>query len=202
MSHFLKHAERVNSERTHKWYKTNLKSFHQFVGEIKALDIRPYHVDNWIADRYPNTKNGSTLAHAMRPVVRVLNRAQKTGRIDRPPLQGMSLPKVTTRDIDLSPEQYAKLLTLAKHQTIRDAVETMWHTGCRPQELQAVEARHVGDRCWQFSASESKGGIARTILLRHNAQADLPRLPSPGQGEAARLDHTDGVKLRRSCQIK
>jgi hypothetical protein len=45
-----------------------------------------------------------------------------------------------------------------------DVLVTLWETGCRPQELRKVEARHfVADRgrIWMFERGKSKGNRKR-----------------------------------------
>lgn len=173
---FLEMDKRENATSTHKWYQSHLESFHKHVGKIKAVDLKPVHVERWVRERYPNTTNGSTIHAAMRPIVRVMNWADGNGLIDKNPLKKMKKPRPTTRDVDLTQDQYDVLLTAIHGDTLRDIVEVMWNTGCRPQEARLVEARNVGDRCWSWPLSAKGKFSGRTVLLNERAWEITQRL--------------------------
>jgi hypothetical protein len=61
------------------------------------------------------------------------------------------------RETYLSPEDYDQLLVAIKSPQFRDVVQTLRHTGCRPQEMRLVEARwfHGEQRYWQFPDDET-----------------------------------------------
>lgn len=176
ISEFLAMDKRKSATSTHEWYKSHLKSFHEHVGRIKAMDLKPIDVERWLAKRYPDTNNGSTLHQAMRPIVRVMNWAAGAGLIAHNPLKSMKKPRPTTRDVDLTPEQYEVLLAAIEGDTLRDIVEVMWNTGCRPQEARVVEAKNVGDRCWSWPKSAPGKFSGRTVLLNERAWEITQRL--------------------------
>jgi len=177
MVEFLAHSKRVNAASTHENYKNHLESFYKSVGKIKVSAVKPLHIERWLAKRYVNTNNGSTLNGAVRAVARLFNWAKKSGRIPKSPLEGMEHPRPTTRDVYLMPDQYKKLIEAIRTEAFREFAIVMRETGCRPQEARTVEARHFDGVCWVFPANESKGGTdQRVILLNDKALAITKRL--------------------------
>ncbi len=98
--------------------------------------------------------------------------------IDRLPLKKLKGPAATSRQFVLSEKQYATILEMTG-EILRDVVIVLRETGCRPQELRKVEARHFDreQRCWIFPAKEAKGGKhPRFVALSDNAFAITARL--------------------------
>jgi site-specific recombinase XerD len=127
----------------------------------RVSPVKPRHVTNWLDDNWPihdilkgdkvivpraaaSTRNG-----AVRAMKRPFNWGVSEGLIGRSPLVTVKAPKPNSRDTYSMPEQYDALLRLVKHQDMRDVMETLRHTGCRPTELRLIEALWVNnaDRC-------------------------------------------------------
>lgn len=159
---FLQHCEANNRPRTTEWYREHLTSFYKTVKSVKAVDIRPFHVERWIRARYPDTRNGNTISNAMRCVQRMMNWAAKTGRISNSPLKSLVKPAATPRDCYLTPDQFEKLLAAVPDDEFKDFVNVMRHTGCRPQEARFVRAEEFkpADRCWVIP-KESDGNKSK-----------------------------------------
>lgn len=197
---FLEWSQANSAESTCQQRKAHLQSFSAWLatrgkGKLKVRDLKPYHVEGWIADRFTKPKpkdskerqttNGSTLNTAMRNVARVFNWAVKSGRIDKSPLVGMVKPSPTSRDVYLMPDQFKAVVKAIRDDDFRELVEVMRETGCRPKEIRDVEARHFDrdGRCWHFPREESKGKREpRTVLLNDRAFEICQRraLKNPG----------------------
>jgi len=175
ISEFLAYAKKYNAESTWDWYRRHLKSFHTYIGPVKVQQLKPLHVERWVEATYQTT-NPNTLNNVMRPIVRCLNWAAKSGRITSSPLAGMVKPRPTSRDVDLTEDQYDRLLAAIKDQPLLDVVSTMWHTGCRPTEVRRVTAAEVGDRCWQWPLNAPGKFAGRVVLLNDHAWALTQRL--------------------------
>jgi integrase len=52
-------------------------------------------------------------------------------------------PAAVGRESRLTPSDYAAILKHINDQPFRDLVTFAWETGCRPQEVRHIEARHV-----------------------------------------------------------
>lgn len=166
IAEFLSYSKQVHAKRTHEWYKENLKSFHQHIGNLSVGDLRPYHVEQWVRKLYPKTKNPTTIGNALRTVKTVFNRATRLGKLTVNPLAALKIPKSSVRDVYLMPDQYRTLVAAIKDELFREFIEALRETGCRPQELRTVEARHF-DRvngCWVFPKQEAKGGWEERVI--------------------------------------
>ena len=93
-------CQRKNKATTNEWYRERLESFTTHIGGLRVSSLKPGHVTAWIAKRYPNTKNGSTIHGAMRSVQRVFNWARKEGMLKVSPLEGLEKPQPTSRDVE------------------------------------------------------------------------------------------------------
>ncbi len=131
---FLEFAELHRSPATYEWYKYYLSEFVARVGQrLKARDVSPSMVGNWIESRFGD-QSASVKHHAARCVVRVMNWAVKERLLDRSPLAGYVKPAPSSRETAITKAQYKTCLANAKGP-VRDMLEMLWHSGCRPQEL-------------------------------------------------------------------
>lgn len=187
---FLDWTKTHRAPGTYDWYHDHLQSFLDSlkpntltVGRLKKL-----HVTAWL-DGQPGW--GDTVRRgAMTAVARMLNWAAKEDHIAKNPLQNkFEKPPAANRDQVISPEEYRDIL---KHVSggFRDLVVTAWETGCRPQEVTRVEARHVdlkGSR-WVFPVKESKGKKSQRIVYLTNAALAITK--------RLMLKHPDGPLFR------
>ena len=157
IAEFLEYSKRVNKASTYENYKNHLHSFYKSIGTIRIGSLKPFHVERWLAKRYPHTSNGSTINGAMRSVQRVMNWARKSGRIPKSPLEGMEKPQATTRDVYLMPEQFARLIAAITDQEFLDIVTSLRETGCRP--LEARQRRSSALRPCLEMLDVSKGRV-------------------------------------------
>jgi integrase len=78
--------------------------------------------------------------------------------ITQSPLIGFQKPAASRRETACSTAQYDTLLQHAKKKgRLRDVIEMLWHTGCRPYELRHLEASHVDGRKVVLPLCHSKG---------------------------------------------
>ncbi len=174
---FLAFIKPKVAEATLKFYKVPLESFYKSIGTMRVSKLKPFHVERWIAKRYPNTNNGSTIRNAIRPVQRVLNWARKSGRISVSPLADMEKPRESVRDYDIEPAQFDKLLASIKDEPFRDYVTILRQTGCRPKEARIVEAQHFDEanRCWTFPVKLSKGEQENRVVLLNDKAFEITK---------------------------
>jgi integrase len=112
----------------------------------------------WIVTDEPTSD--TYRANLIRPIKEAMNWWAVENELSRVPLSGLKKPAQAAREDVLTEEQYAILLN-AVWPTIRDVVVCLWETGCRPQELREVEARHYVNEefpCWYFPPKEAKCG--------------------------------------------
>jgi len=173
---FLGWVERHRSAETYEWYRYRLQRFIERYPDLRAADVRPYHVEKWVA-RYQLSVNSRR--NYLRSIKRCLRWATAQGYLDRNPIANLELPSQERREIALSRGEFDTLLVYARNQAFADLLTVTWETGCRPQESLHVEARHVdlANQRWVFSRSESKmKRTARVVYLTDPALVIVRRL--------------------------
>jgi integrase len=167
---------------TAEWYRWRLQEFvtylkGQGLAHIAVADLKPFHLDDWLAKKKPQWASGTR--HGMaRAVMRALSWAVKKGHIRTSPVAHYEKPRAGKRKVVLSPERFEEIRQLV-NEPFRSLLEVTWETGCRPQESLAVEARHVdlenGRRV--FPPDEAKGETwPRVVYLPDHALAITRRL--------------------------
>ena len=190
---FLSWTEKHREPGTLKWYQTHISElpqttksgekprprnavgFARFVGRtLRVRDLRPYHVTRWLDSRYAKA-NDNTRAGAVTAIKRAFAWAVDEGYISQSPVARVKKPSRTGRGEDayLTPDQWQQVLAgvrdgLREHeiQPFLDYVTVMKETGCRPQEIRKVEARHLDRKSkqWVFPANESKGKREKRVV--------------------------------------
>ena len=148
---FLGWALANSSPRTFRWRKENLETFARSIPrQLAVADLKPFHVTQEM-NAHP-TWGDDTRANFARCVQRAFRWAKSQGLIDANPVETVEKPGRGRREDFYTREEYEHLLSLFPDQAFRDVLVTAWETGCRPQELFAVEARNVDlpGRRWVF----------------------------------------------------
>lgn len=172
---FLDWCEANKAGRTYDWYRNYLESFAGAIPRgLTVDDLKPFHVQAWLDDNptWKTGKRGAVIA-----VQRVFNWAVKMGRIPANPVKGMEKPEGGRREHVISDEEFRTMLGLVKDQEFRDLLLVCWETGCRPQEIVAVEARHVDleKGCWTFFVVESKGKRRKRVVYLTDGAVEICR---------------------------
>ena len=166
---FLEWTERNRAEATYKWYRDHLQCFVDHYPEITVDQLRPLHVENWASSRNDNV---NTVRNKMRAVKRCCRWAEAQGYIERNPIARLEIPAGRPREVYVSPEEFQQILDAVTNPSFADLLRVTYETGCRPQELLRVEARHVDlqNARWVFPASEAKvKSMARVVYLSEHA---------------------------------
>jgi len=175
---FLDWVQKNKSARTFEWYQRHAQIFASSIpASLSVPQLKPFHLTQVLsahADWSPATKNG-----LCRAVQRAFRWAEKQGLIDRSPFAHFEKPRSCTREVNIPPDEFDALLSLTPGEHFRDLLVIAWETGARPQEITAVETRHVDlERGrWVFPAEESKGKRhPRIVYLNDRALAITRRL--------------------------
>jgi len=110
---------------------------------------------------------------------RAFNWALKMGLVERNPIAAMKKPAAKKRDKVISPSEYTRLLENVPDQQFKDLLVVSYETGCRPQEVKTLEARHVdfANKRWVLPTLESKGKRKpRVVYATASVLAILDRL--------------------------
>jgi len=160
--------------RTAEWYERHLQPFLDACGSTDVQRLTREDVNRWL-DRIRgnhNTKRGAIVA-----VKTAFRWLVKNEYLDKSPVANVEVPTGTPSEDCLTPEQMRLVEAAAKGTVIEDVVVVLRQTGCRPQELRAVEAQHVSRNTWTFPVSLSKGKRRRRVVrMTPTVQAIVDRL--------------------------
>ena len=189
---FLDWCQKHRATRTYDWYRDYLQSFARSIPRDLLIErLKPIHVQQWV-DAQPGWHSGKR--GAITAVQRAFNWAAKMGLIVASPVRHVEKPRAGRRDVVITREGYDWILGRVKDEEFRDLLEVCWETGCRPQEILAVAARHVQvDRGrWVFLPDEAKGKKShRVVYLTDRALAITRRLVAVHH-EGPLFRNTDG----------
>jgi integrase len=173
---FLEWTTKNRSPETYEWYRYRLERFARRYPDLRANDLRPYHVETW-ADSYELSR--TSRRNYLRSVKRCAKWAKKQGYIDTNTIEDLEVPSGEQKEVVVTRTQFDDLLDLVRNPNLADLMIVTWDTGCRPQESLRVEARHVDlpNHRWVFQRSEAKTKRnTRVIYLTDRALAITRRL--------------------------
>jgi integrase len=167
---YLQWCSRHRSPRTVEWYQGHLDNFMAYLKDesgMPAPALKPYHVMEWTDSQTtwgPTYKGGAIIS-----VKRLFNWGEEMGFVSDNPIKKLKKPTAQRRKNYMKPEDYeAFLALLPEGDPFRELFIFTWLTGCRPQEVRHIEARHVDLDLGRiiFPAEESKGKrYPRRILI-------------------------------------
>jgi integrase len=171
---FLSWAKNNKKPRTYEWYQRHIQVFARSVPVLLSTgQLKKHHLTACVEslkDWSPSSKNG-----LCRAVCRAFSWAEQEELIPRSPLARFKKPKAKRREVVITDEEFAFMLASFKIQNIHDLLTTAWETGARPQEITAVERRHVDLQLgrWVFPPEESKGGERPRIVYLNAAALEI-----------------------------
>ncbi len=196
---FLDWCQKNKVARTYDWYRGYLESFASTIpARLTPAQFKPYHVQQWL-DANPRWKTGKR--GAVIAVTRIFNWAVRMGLIEANPIRSIEKPKAGRREHVIAPEQYATILATVRDSEFRDLLMTCWETGCRPQEVLSVEARHVdlANGCWEFPVDESKGKKRQRIVYLTDTALAITRRLMDLYPSGPLFRNTDGLRWTPSA---
>jgi integrase len=146
-------------------FRRRSAGFVELHGDVRAADLKPFHVEGWLATR---ANLGPTSRHdAVGAVKAITAWAFRQGLLPADPLAGVKKPpRKVRREKVMDAGQIPALLAKMDSSPFRDLLSFLYLTGCRPAEATALEARHL----------DLKRGLA--VLPEHKTRrkTDAPRL--------------------------
>lgn len=174
---FLEWTKNHRAIRTYEWYLQRCQWFVETIGDLHVQQLKPYHVQEWL-DAHPNWSDGHRRGCII-AVQRPLRWATRMGYIPGNPIQHIEKPQGGRREEIISPSEFESLLRHVRDEQFRELLSVAWTTGCRPQELLGVQARHVDleHARWVFPKNEAKGRKRiRIVYLPDEALSITQRL--------------------------
>jgi integrase len=135
---------------------------------LLVRDVRRSHLMDWAVERYPLIKDGQrayandTRRGMMMAVQRAFSWAVERDMIPYSPLSKVKKPPPVSRNTCLLPGQWNQVLAYIDQPEFRDFMVALRFTGCRPQEVRRIEARHLfldhDPPFWTLEPELVKGG--------------------------------------------
>jgi integrase len=169
---FLEHIKRNQSKGSYRLYRYHIRAFNATIQNKRVHDLCPHDVQRWLDGK---EWNPTTRRIAAKTIKVAFNWAVRQGLISSSPLAGLRLPAGLSRDVLVSPEQWAQIMEEADGD-FRDLLIVLRETGCRPQEVRIFEAVHVRNDHLILAKLDSKGKrYNRVVWLTPTAQAIIQR---------------------------
>jgi integrase len=172
----------VQKNRHHLTYEAYVRRLQTFVdaipGSLSIAELKPHHVTR-VMDTHASTWNANTRNDFATAVQRAFNWAERQGIIERSPIRQIEKPGREARELAINSAQYVRIMDSVTEVNFRALLEVAWETGARPQELRAIEARHVEFKLGRivYPPRESKGRKRiRVIYLTPRAMEILKPL--------------------------
>lgn len=181
LAQFLESTEKRSRPSTYYRYSYFLHSFARTLPkELLAADFRSFRVTQWLDKR--DTWGVNSRRAAIRTVKRAFQWGVEEGYIEFSPVASLKKPAGKRRETILTSKERATIIAAARDASFRDFLEILQETGARPQEIRAVEVRHVDpeQRLWIFPPDEhktgGKTGRSRVVYLTPKAWKITKRL--------------------------
>ena len=161
---YLEWVKKYKALTSYEKKKATLDTLVDLYGNLKASDLEPSHLNNWVAKRFPKA-NPTTVNDRFTTVKSAWKwLAEENKRIDNQ-IAKMKKPACQIREFYVPEAQWRTLLA-ACSKTAKPIIEFMLQTGARPQEAMRVQIDQWKKDQFQIRASQAKGGKkARQILV-------------------------------------
>ena len=175
---FLDSLSKSAEPRTFEWYQRHLQHLvNGLPASLTVAQIIPRHVTKILEQH--GTWSAATKHSFARAAKRPFQWAEDEGIIPKNPLRKLKKPTPGHREVVISTEVYRTILAACESDAGRDLITLAWETGARPQELVALETRHLDftrERA-VFPPAEAKGKkLPRIIVFTPTALAICRKL--------------------------
>ena len=161
---YLAWHQKTRAETSYVKKKAQLDTLVKLYGGMKATDIEPQHIHNWVHMAFPNA-GPTTVNDRMSTVMGVWRWLATNNKRVKNQIEGMEKPTCEMREFFLTKDQWPRLLA-ACSKSARPVIEFMLRTGARPQEASRVEISQWHEDHFQIQATKAKGKKrARQILV-------------------------------------
>lgn len=171
---FLEWVHKNRAPDTYEWYRQRLQQFAERYPDMRVSTLKPFHVEQWIADRnFAKT----TRRNYFRSIKTCLRWAVKQGHLEHNPLEALEMPGSDRREVYFSPEQFERVLSFARDECFRELLVVTYRSGCRPQESLIVTAEYVDleNARWVFPKSKAKGKQAPRIVYLEDESLNITK---------------------------
>lgn len=164
INRFLSAQKARLTPQTYAWYEMYCRKFASQHGSKMTDDLTPQVLYSWLDSNY-STCSPSTQFSACRGILRALSWAVAERMIAVSPLRGFARPIPNSREITITQQQYAECLRVAHRPEVKAAIQFLWHTGARPQELRIADVGWLQGQKIVFPKQLSKGRKKRRVIF-------------------------------------
>ncbi|MGO9111773.1 MAG: tyrosine-type recombinase/integrase [Thermoguttaceae bacterium] len=188
LTQFLDYVQQHRAKATYDQYAVAVDSFGEWLKRehpgLKVNELRRGHLIEWAEVRFPLKRAGKaggyakdTVRDMMASVQRAFNWAVELDKIPYSPIAKVRKPGKVSRATCLLPGQWNEILVKLKPGAFRDFLVALRFTGCRPQEVRQIEARHLfldqKPPFWTLELELVKGGQEARITPLVGPMPDL-----------------------------
>ncbi len=207
LTQFLDYVQQHRAPATYQQYAVAVDSFSAWLLRkrpgLKVSELRRGHLIEWADERFPLKRPGKkggyakdTVRDMMANVQRAFNWAVEMDKIPYSPIAKVKKPGKVSRDTCLLPGQWNQVLAKVTPGPFRDFLVTLRFTGCRPQEVRRIEARHLfldqNPPFWTLEPELVKGGREARITPLIGPMPELVRRLAEQYPEGAIFRNRDG----------
>jgi integrase len=168
---WLEHVTQTMDKERFRLCRGRINEFIAFLGrDIKVKDLRPSHVESWIASR-PNLKSSGTKRLYKAMILAALNwgASNKVRMIASNPLKGrIELPEGQSRGGDaVWPQEVFDLVIANSNARYVDFLHALAWTGARPSTIRKIEAKHYNAHLKVWDTEEIyRGRVSRKKIVK------------------------------------
>lgn len=113
---FLEWTQRSRSPDTYEWYRYRLQRFIEHYPDLRAEELRPYHVETWVSGYDFSV---TSRRNYLRSVKRCMKWAKKQGYIDRNPVEDLEVPSGEAREVYFTQDEFSLALQFISDVSFR-----------------------------------------------------------------------------------
>jgi integrase len=198
---YLDWCQRHRASRTFDWYRDHIQSFLDSLPGAATMpvpDLKPFHVIKWVdkhPDWSPTYRRGAIIA-----LQRPFNWAEELGYVAISPIKKIKKPQAQRRENPVSPENFNAIMAhYSEGDRFHDLLLFAWHSGCRPQEVRQIEARHVrvDAECGVIPREEAKGKRRDRVIHLHGPALEIIKRLLVTRPEGKLFVNEDGRPWKR-----
>jgi integrase len=169
---YLDHARTELAPLTYEFYKRHLVPFGAAHPDLAASDLRPHHVLDWAGSK---PWNPTTRAGAITTIKRAFSWAARHRHIPEDPIKATEKPRARRREAIPTQAELERFLAAIDNPNFRDLVVALRESGCRPNEVFAMEAKHFdpGEGTWTVVNKTRNHGDQTRVVYLSDAMVEL-----------------------------
>lgn len=171
------------------------------LGDVRAVEFRPEHVDGYIArrgrgegSRHKKKVSKTTIRHELEVLSRAFRYAVERRVLRQAPfIERLTEDNVRGKEIPL--DEFPKILAAMTDPDARDFVEWMLLTAMRPKGVGAYRWEWFDGKAWTLKVPSQKGGQAREFAIDGTLRQVIERRIATRRLDCPFIFHRGGEQL-------